>query len=245
MGKKRRRRSHSISTGTRWGIGAVLGVLGVFAIVLSIAAFQNARSAQPVADYTPPAFTQRTPAPGPERFVVVGDSNTAVNSPDLAAGRIGDASWVSVLTSSGYQFAGGWAVGGTPSGTQAEGLAPVEGADLLLIMTGTNDLGQGVPFADTITHIDAMVAKAPAGRVVLLAIPPRDVETSPSSVEFNAALQQLASERGWEFFDGLGFLRDPAGGFVDGTSSDGIHLTREAQLQYGQIVADHLAAPQS
>lgn len=213
---------------------AVFGAIGVNSMLSQSPA--EARPQQPV-----PTFTYGSDATVIPTIAVVGDSNTEVDSPDFASGNIGTGSWVYQLTSTGkFKFNGGWADGGTTSTTQAESLAPVPQSDILLIMTGTNDLGQGVPFDQTTANIDAMVAKAPASKVVLLAIPPRDDETSPTSVEYNSALAGLAASRGWEFFDGLAFLRAPEGGFVDGATSDGVHLTRDSYIQYGQAVLDHL-----
>lgn len=176
-----------------------------------------------------------------DRMAVVGDSNTEMDSPDLAAGQIGDDSWVSTLLAEGYRFAGGWAVAGSTSVQQAEGLAEVENADVLLVMTGTNDLARDISFEETAPSLETIVAKAPAERVVLLAIPPRDQETTPSSAECNTQLEELAQEQGWEFFDGLEFLRSPDGGFLAGTTNDGVHLTPDAQEQFGETVIDYLA----
>ena len=177
--------------------------------------------------------------------VVIGDSHTETNSRDFAAGRIGNGSWVSTLLSDGYRFAGGWAVSGSTSVVQAEGFLGVEGADTLVVMTGTNDLVQGVPFDRTAFSLDAIVAKAPAERVVVLAIPPLDRETVPASSEFNESLEELAEDRGWEYFDGLGFLRSPDGGFVEGMTYDGIHLTHEAQERFGAAVVEYLSRESS
>lgn len=177
--------------------------------------------------------------PGP--IAVVGDSNTEMGSSDFAAGRIGEDSWVSTVMAAGHPFAGGWAVSGSTSVDQAAGLEEVEGADVLLIMTGTNDLAQGVSFDETAASLETIVEKAPAERVVILAIPPRDQETMPTSTDFNRSLMDLTAARGWEFFDGLEFLRSPDGGFVVRTSEDGVHLTPDAQEQFGETVVDYLA----
>ncbi|MGJ9372073.1 SGNH/GDSL hydrolase family protein [Nesterenkonia sp. CF4.4] len=176
-----------------------------------------------------------------DRMAVVGDSNTEMDSPDFAAGQIGDDSWVSTLLAEGFRFAGGWAVAGSTSVQQAEGLDEVENAEVLLVMTGTNDLAQRLDFEETASGLETIVAKAPAERVVLLAIPPREPETTTSSTEFNDMLQDLAEEQGWEFFDGLEFLRSPDGGFVPGTTNDGVHLTPDAQERFGETVIDYLA----
>lgn len=171
---------------------------------------------------------------------VVGDSHTEMDSLNFAAGRIGDRSWVSTLLSEGYRFAGGWAVAGATSTLQAESFRGVRGADALIVLTGTNDLVQGVPFDLTASSLEAIVAKAPADRIIVLAIPPLDQEVMPTSSEFNRSLRDLAAGRGWEYFDGFDFLRDPDGGFVEGMTYDGIHLTPGAQERFGEAVAEYL-----
>ncbi|KSU52909.1 SGNH/GDSL hydrolase family protein [Microbacterium enclense] len=240
MGKHNGRRSNFDRAGV-----AKLVAVGLFGVVtLSLAGYalaQDRTAPATTVAYSPMPIEMPTQAAA-QTISVVGDSNTEVNSSDFSAGDIGDASWVSQLLGDGFTFGGGWADGGTTSGTQADNLAQLDQADITLIMTGTNDLGQGVAFADTRANIDRIVAKAPANRVILLAIPPRDTETRRTTEEHNADLQQLAQERGWEFFDGLTFLRAPEGGYIAGVSDDGVHLNREAQARYGQIIREHLAA---
>jgi len=247
MGKKRRR--HQYQQGSFWRQevgGAPYWFLAAAALALvGFGAFVAVSYEAPASNATStPRATPTAESHAPElprTVAVVGDSNTEVDSPDFASGDIGTGSWVhTLLSQGGYAVAGGWADGGTTSIAQAEGLTPVPDPDVLLVMTGTNDLGLGLPFEQTATSLQAMADKAPADRVVLLAIPPRDAETDPSSADFNASLQQLAADRGWDFFDGLQFLRAPGGGFVDGMTSDGVHLTREAQIQFGQTVRDYL-----
>lgn len=233
--------------GRRYKLGgaavAKLVALGLFGVVtLSLAGYalaQDRTAPTSATAYTPMPIEMPTRAAA-QTISVVGDSNTEVNSSDFSAGDIGDASWVSQLLNDGYTFRGGWADGGTTSATQADNLTQLERADVTLIMTGTNDLAQGVPWEDTAANIDRIVAKAPADRVVLLAIPPRDVETDPTSQQHNTDLQAFAQDRGYEYFDGLTFLRSPDGGFIYGVSSDGVHLNRDAQAQYGQTIREHL-----
>lgn len=215
----------------------VVGVLVVAALVRPTSTPMGDESAAPAPTE---ALTQPVPEPDAEDVVVVGDSNTVADSPDFNEGQIGDESWVSALLDDQYQFAGGWARGGSTSIQQAEGVSVVEGAEVLLVMTGTNDLSQGVPFDQTAASLDEIAEKAAAERVVLLAIPPRDEETTPSSVEFNQDLQALAEDRGWDYFDGLEFLRSSDGGFVEATTTDGVHLTPDAQQQFGETVAEYL-----
>ncbi|MCH8559420.1 SGNH/GDSL hydrolase family protein [Nesterenkonia sp. DZ6] len=224
MSQKRRPRN----TSRTWKDGAIIAAVGIAAAVIVGAVVMVI--AQPERDVAEP-----------QSIVVVGDSNTEMDSPDFAAGEIGDDSWVSTVLAAGHRFAGGWAVAGSTSVQQAEGLDDVEGADVLLVMTGTNDLARGVPFEQTAPSLDAIVAKAPADHVVVLAIPPRDRETTPTSREFNRTLKDLAEDRGWEYFDALEFLRSPDGGFVEGMTNDGLHLTPEAQDQFGETVVDYLS----
>ncbi|MBO0594594.1 SGNH/GDSL hydrolase family protein [Nesterenkonia sp. E16_7] len=211
-----------------WKPMALIMVVGILAAVIAGALVMT--TAEPGPD-----------AVEPQALAVVGDSNTEMDSPDFAAGQIGEDSWVSTVLAAGHRFAGGWAVAGSTSVDQAAGLEAVQDAEVLLVMTGTNDLAQGVPFEQTAPSLEEIVAEAPAERVVLLAIPPRDEETTPSSTEFNVSLQNLAEDQGWEYFDGLEFLRGPEGGFVEGTTDDGVHLTPEAQDEFGETVADYLA----
>lgn len=228
------------------GIWKIVLVIGAAAIVgvLVIAALTTTTptTPAPVASTPMPEPTvEQEPEPEPEGVVIVGDSNTEVNSPDFARGQIGDGTWAySTLRSSGYYFAGGWAVSGSTSVDQAEGLEEVEDADVLVIMTGTNDLSQGVPFEDTVASLDTMTEKVPTERVVVLAIAPLDNEGTPTTSEFNQSLEALAADRGWEFFDALEFLRSPDGGFAEGTSDDGRHFDTDSHRELGRAVAEYL-----
>lgn len=213
-----------------WKYVSLIAMVGILAAVIAAALLRTTEH--------PEASPQVT---DPQAIAVVGDSNTEMDSSDFAAGRIGEDSWVSTVLAAGHEFAGGWAVAGSTSVDQAAGLEEVEGAQVLLVMTGTNDLAQGVPLEETAASLEAIVEEAPADRVVLLAIPPRDKETTPTSGEFNQALEDLAESRGWEYFDALAFLRSPEGGFVQGMTEDGVHLTPEAQQRFGETVADYLA----
>ncbi|MEV7827713.1 SGNH/GDSL hydrolase family protein [Microbacterium enclense] len=235
--------------GLRRDVGGmpVWGLIAAALVIVGCGVYTSANLPAPAsADAQPSAQSSFTFAPPSEEvkraISVIGDSNTEVDSDDFARGRIGEASWVSQLLRDGFELRGGWADGGTTSGTQADNLGVLERADLTLIMTGTNDLSQGVPFENTAANIDRIVEKAPADKVVLLAVPPRDSETDPSSDEYNSNLRRLAQDRGFEYFDGLTFLRSPDGGFVDGMSEDGVHLNREAQARYGVVVREYLAS---
>ncbi len=174
------------------------------------------------------------------RIAVIGDSNTEADSPKFAAGQIGSNSWVRTTVKNGVLFVGGWAKGGSTSVEQAQNYAGVNDAGVLVIMTGTNDLSRQLPFRHTESSIVKMVDATLGAKVVLLAIPPRNSATSPTVEEFNSSLSALASEHGWTFSDQLQFARSPGGRYVDGLTSDGTHLTPDAEKQLGENVAKML-----
>lgn len=248
MGNRRGHRS-SWWTDTTNGVQNWIGVILVGALVtasaVGVAALTNRPAPTAAAPYTysPAATPSPTPTETPQalRVAAVGDSHTESNSADFAAGKIGTASWLSVVLSDDAQFVGGWADGGTTSTTQRQNLkAPSAPADVFFVMTGTNDLAQGVDFETTEENISSMVGTVAAPRVVLLAIPPRDTETNPTTSEYNADLRALAERKGWEFFDGLEFARADGGGYVNGLTSDGVHMTFDAQQQFGRNVDSFL-----
>ena len=177
---------------------------------------------------------------------VVGDSNTEADSPDFAGGRIGEGSWVhALLAEPTLEFAGGWALAGSTSVDQAVALSSVPalgGPDELVVMTGTNDLTYGLEFAVTERALDVIVDRIAARRVTVLAIPPRDDVLAAAATEFNARLALLAGERGWDFLDGFTGVRMADGTFRPGTTTDGIHLSRELARQLGERVAEHLVS---
>lgn len=210
-------------------VSVLLLALGVCALLIILAVTRE-----------PEAAAQAPAVAEDGGVVVVGDSHTQANSPDFGAGQIGNGSWVSTLLAEGHIFAGGWAVTGATTDLQAQSFHGVTGADTLVLLTGTNDLAQGIPFQQTASSLDAIVTKAPTDRVLVLAIPPLDREFRPTSSQYNESLQELARDRGWEYFDGFEFVRSPDGGFREGMTYDGIHLTPEAQQQFGDAVADYL-----
>ena len=113
------------------------------------------------------------PAPAGQNvtFAAVGDSLTEADSPNFAAGRIGEQSWILHAEAAGLDFAGGWARWGAPTSLMAANVRPVD-ADVLVVLAGTNDVARGVPFAETAANIASIVAAAGPERVVVSAVLP-------------------------------------------------------------------------
>lgn len=230
MAKKRKRRSSRHN----WiaANGKYLGLAVVAFVSLGAAVFALTQPVQP-----PPATAAAiealkatpTPTAEPIRLAVVGDSITEANSPDFNNGRIGDISWLTPVLGDSITFAGGWADGGAPTETIAANVTPYD-ADVLVIAAGTND--SFISFERTTAALDAIVAKAEVPRVIVSAIPPNNTRPNLPTA-FNAALQQLASERGWEFVDAAASLRDGEQ-YIDGYSLDGVHPTKDAARILGE-----------
>jgi lysophospholipase L1-like esterase len=164
-----------------------------------------------------------TPSVRPVTFAAVGDSVTEANSPDFGTGKIGDGSWVAYASGPAVQFAGGWADGGVVSAVMSDHVRAVP-ADVLVIVAGTNDAGQGVPFEQTAANLKAIAATVGAKRVIVSAIPPRDAEPELAT-RFNAELKPFVEAQGWTFVDAMAGLRK-ADANAPGLTSDGVHPTK-------------------
>jgi lysophospholipase L1-like esterase len=210
----------------------------------------------PAADDAPPrtatSAVPGSPAPAtadtaaPRTFVAVGDSITAGAtdpSQPLVGDRVqGDASWLPAAEQeSGVELVAGWAV---PGATTADMLAGVEAtdwtADVLVVMAGTNDLAQGLPWEESAADIEGVVATAGAPTVVVVAIAPYDPLPAARN-GFNAALADLAGRNGWTYLDPWTEV-DAGGAFPPGASPDGVHLTPAVAADVGGRIGRSLAA---
>lgn len=187
------------------------------------------------------------PAPAGQNvtFAAVGDSLTEADSPDFAAGRIGEQSWILHAEAAGLDFAGGWARWGAPTSLMAANVRPVD-ADVLVVLAGTNDVARGVPFAETAANIASIVAAAGPERVVVSAVPPVDGTAGPGApdayADFNARLEDFVRDRGWEWTDAAAGLRD-GGRFRPGMSYDGVHPTEAGAKVLGEALAEAILRP--
>lgn len=214
-----------------WGIVALVVGTVAFAVLLPLALNQP----EPPS-FAAPAAAATTEAE-PIRVAVVGDSISEANSDDFDAGDVGDGSWVRYAAGDGLAFAGGHAVGGETTGQLLDGVTAVP-SDVLVMLAGTNDSGQRIPFDTTAANLQQIAATVGAPRVVLSAIPPRD-EAPEVAVEFNARLQEFAASQGWEFIDPMSGVRD-GDRYATGMTEDGIHPTSAAAQIIGAAVHAYL-----
>lgn len=192
--------------------------MAVFVGLLGLTGGPRADEPVPQAFALPAGASQGT-------FMVAGDSITAAGSRTVAAGQVGEASWINYVNTPGttapLAWTGGWALGGAQSGDMAAALRPGS-ADALVILAGTNDLAHGTghtQIAENLARI-ARIVRAPV--VLLSSIPPRD-DAVAATLDYNDFLRTLAGERGWMYVDASAGLRSDANTFVEGLSDDGVH----------------------
>jgi lysophospholipase L1-like esterase len=176
-----------------------------------------------------------TPTTAPIRFAAVGDSITAGDSPNFSAGRTGSLSWVTYAAQhQGLVFAGGWAEGGSKTEKMVANIQPVK-ADVLVIIAGTNDFGNGVPFSTTTANLDQIVKAIGAPRIVISSVPPRDHFTGTADA-YNAQLEQFVKSRGWTWVDAAAGVRE-GNHYKTGLTIDGTHPTTAAAKILGDAIA--------
>jgi lysophospholipase L1-like esterase len=112
----------------------------------------------------------------------------------------------------------------------AENVGEVE-ADVLVILAGTNDVNNGVPFEQSAGNLVRVVEKVGARKVLVSAIPPIDVQPGLSP-RFNQQLQQFALSHGWVFVDPMAGVRE-GDRFAPGMTTDGVHPTEAAAQVIG------------
>jgi lysophospholipase L1-like esterase len=228
------------ATSPAWlrGVAKLCGLAVVTAVLVAAAL---TRPYEP-----PPAEARALPSPSATaadegtvvvRLAAVGDSITASGGA-LRDGEFNENTWLShVVDSSAVRWAGGWAEPGATTAAMAEGVQPVGDADVLVIMAGTNDSGQGVPFGTTGANLERIVDVVGAERVVVASIPPREPDPH-IAIGFNALLEPFVVKHGWDFVDAAGNLREENGGWLPELTEDGIHPTAEGQAIIGAAIKD-------
>jgi len=175
-----------------------------------------------------------TPTTKPVTFAAVGDSVTEADSPDVINGVVGPGSWINYAAGSGVTYAGGWADGGAQSARMAANVKPVK-ADVLVIVAGTNDYGNSVPFKDSAANITTIVNKVGVQRVLISAVPPSD-KMPEEAAAYNEELKAFTASKGWRWVDSSEKLRSQDNTFVQGMTKDGTHPTVEAARIIGQTI---------
>jgi lysophospholipase L1-like esterase len=221
------------------GLVALLGLAAMTAglVVAAVARTYEpppaaARAASPVASAVPSEDTAT-----PVHLAAVGDSITASGG-RLEDGIFNGNTWLShVVDGVDVRWAGGWAQPGATTAAMLAGVEPVPDADVLVIIAGTNDSGQGVTFDITADNLRQIVDVVDAPRVILSSIPPR--EPAPELADdLNELLRPLAAEQHWEFVDAAAGLRHDDGGWLPGLTVDGIHPVPAGQAVIGAAIRD-------
>lgn len=214
--------------------GIIVVLVAVMAIMLVVLALQHINASKPAAGaQAGPVPTFSSAVSASTTFAVVGDSVTAANSPDIDAGRAGDGSWAFYANRDGARLVGGWALGGATTNDMKTNVRTYK-ADVLVVLAGTNDTGQGVPFDTTAANLRDVVAATGISKVIVSSIPPRDAspELPPA---YNDQLKTLAAAEGWQYVDASSALR-VGGQYRSGFTVDGIHPTAEGARALGSTL---------
>ena len=168
------------------------------------------------------------------RLAAIGDSITSFTD------RIGTPtgwSWVRSAATGRVVDAGGFRYWGDDTQQLLAGTRPVD-ADVIVVMAGTNDIGDGshpVPTARTLQNITAIFAKARVRTKVLSAVAPKNAAPAQTQA-LNARLRDLAARSGWSFVDPWRSVRATDGRWVAGATGDGIHPTFWSGAAAGMVI---------
>lgn len=171
-------------------------------------------------------------------FAVVGDSLTAGLGEPLDGVRVrGTGSWVPAAQQPDVRLVGGWAVPGATTADMRAGFVPVP-ADVLVVLGGTNDLLEQVPWEESRANLLAVVAEAGVDDVLVLAVPP--LQAAPASAAgYDFRLAALAADQGWDYLDPWHEVSTGTG-WVPGASDDGVHPTQAVADRVGELVGEEL-----
>lgn len=185
------------------------------------------------------------------RFSAVGASFTEANSEELQRDgkpgvwlqqdKVGDRSWAYWASQDpNLVLDGGWALGGQRTSDIADKVQrswfPVD--TRLVVLLGTNNLIQGGDNASARADIERIVriSGLSPDRVFLVQLPPSNV-TPGAIAGYNEMLRTTARENGFHLVDANTFLNNGKGGYREGMTTDGIHLTRDNARLVGRSVA--------
>ncbi|NYJ04650.1 SGNH/GDSL hydrolase family protein [Petropleomorpha daqingensis] len=201
-----------------------LRLLTAVLLLLGLGACSSATAAGPAA----PTTARKTIS-----FVVVGDSITAGTQAIQGTEVPGTGSWIPGAEGEPLAFGGGWAVPGATTAAMRDGVARSD-ADAVVVLGGTNDLLQGVPWSVSRENLLAIVRTTGVDDVVLSTIPPCD-RVPEQRQQYNDRLRALAADQGWHLVDPW-TRADSDGSWVPGASGDGIHPTPEVAGQAGRLI---------
>ena len=126
-----------------------------------------------------------------------------------------------------------------PVATEVAAASPAS----VYVLTGTNDVRDGLPPARTRDDLDAILdvfaAESPRTAVVVQTVLPRSA-TAAEIVATNAAIVELAVERGLEILDLHAEFDDGDGGLRAGETTDGWHLSAAGYDRWADLLAREL-----
>jgi len=187
------------------------------------------------------ALTGSSHAPAPPRevgplavttFAVLGDSISAGQSPSLPD-DVDPTTWISYAQSRTVRWVGGWTRGGSTTSDLLEHLTPV-GADVLVVLGGTNNVNKGLAFATAERDLIAIGAGCACGSLLVVAIPPNEMHPLVAAV-YNQQLLELARQHGWSYVDPWVAERHGVR-WRDGRSIDGVHPVIEVFAGVGRQI---------
>lgn len=109
--------------------------------------------------------------------------------------------------------------------------------EAVVLMAGTNDIGQQIPLAESMGNVEEMVSEALARgvKVWMVSPPPSDGEPDLAA-EFAAAQKALAERLGVPFVNVHDALVAGDGGYRGGLSDDGIHPNEAGAREIADVV---------
>jgi GDSL-like Lipase/Acylhydrolase family len=181
----------------------------------------------------PPAKTSRAGAPSATTFAVMGDSISAGHNPYLTDG-VDTTTWISYARSHTVEWVGGWTHPGSTTTDLVDHVAPL-GADVLVVLAGTNNVNHGLPFVTAEWDLTAIGDRCACGALLVVAIPPDERAPLGAAEDFNTRLEALAALRGWSYVDPWDAERDGLR-WRAGRSYDGLHPVPEVYPTVGALI---------
>ena len=176
---------------------------------------------------------------GPPRRPIDGDSTVMLGDSITAGGDWDELVEGQALVNEGY------------AGYTTAELLPVaadvaaDRPDTVFVLTGTNDVRDGLPPAATVDGLAAIVdvfaETSPGTRIVIQTVLPR-AETASEIVATNEAILVFAAERGLELLDLHPEFDDGSGGLRDAETTDGWHLSDVGYERWALLLGTRLAS---
>jgi lysophospholipase L1-like esterase len=172
----------------------------------------------------------------PVRVAIVGDSLTAGGARILPRDGLDQNTWMTYAQGDGIKWVGGWAMGGTTTQIEAAHVTPVKNVDVLVLMSGTNNVRLHIPFSQAVTYYDQIVKTIRPKHVIIGAIPPYNRDPRGAAA-YERQLKRYVLAKGWDFTDPWRFARDGEV-YQAGVSNDGTHPTTAGYKIVGREFRD-------